>query len=78
MAKVAPEETVLVGVNLSGAPRKVALDLAGLLPAGAAPRPLLGEGPAAVTGTGRLEWTLPANGTWMLAVPALPKSGTKE
>lgn len=77
MAKVAPEETVLVGVNLSGAPRKVELDLAGLLPAGAPPRPLLGDGPAAVTGAGRLEWTLPANGTWMLAVPALPKSGAK-
>lgn len=78
MAKVTPEETVLVGVNLSGAPRKVDLDLAGLLPAGAKPQPLLGEGPATVTEAGRLEWTLPANGTWLLAAPALPKTGVKE
>lgn len=78
MAKVVPEETVLVGVNLSGAPRKVELDVAGLLPAGAKPQPLLGDAPASVTESGRLEWTLPPRGTWMLFVPGLPKTGKKE
>lgn len=84
MAKVAPEETVLVGVNLSGTPRKVELDVAGLMVsagsagAGAKPQPLLGDGPATLSESGRLEWTLPARGTWMLALPGLPKSGTTE
>lgn len=84
MAKVAPEETVLVGVNLSGAPRKVDLDVTKLLAAGAKPQPLLGDAPASVSESGRLEWTLPPRGTWMLAVSGppktsgLPKSGEKE
>lgn len=78
MAKVAAEETVLVGVNLSGAPRKVELDVAGLLPAGAKPQPLLGDGPASLSESGRLEWTLPPRGTWLLSVSGLPKTGEKE
>jgi glycosidase len=78
MAKVAPEETILVGVNLSGAPRKIELDLAGLLPAGAKPQPLLGETQAAVSENGRLTWTLPPRGTWMVSLPALPKNAAKE
>jgi cyclomaltodextrinase / maltogenic alpha-amylase / neopullulanase len=78
MAKVAPEETVLVGVNLSGAPRKVELDVAGLLPAGAKPQPLLGDAPASLSASGRLEWTLPPRGTWLLSISGLPKAGEKE
>ena len=78
MAKVVPEETVLVGVNLSGAPRKVALDVAGLLPPGAKPQPLLGDAPAVLSEGGHLEWTLPPRGTWMLSIPGLPKSAAKE
>ena len=82
MAKVAPEETVLVGVNLSGAPRKVELDVAGLLglpsSGGAKPQPLLGDAPASLSETGRLEWTLPPRGTWMLSLPGLPKTAEKE
>ncbi|HBL31812.1 MAG TPA: hypothetical protein DD490_33740 [Acidobacteria bacterium] len=77
MAKVVKEETVLVGVNLGAAPRKVDLDLAGLLPAGAAPRSLLGEAPAVLDG-GRLTWTLPPRGTWMLSFSHLPKTGERE
>jgi cyclomaltodextrinase / maltogenic alpha-amylase / neopullulanase len=68
MAKVTAEETVLVGVNLSGAARKVELDLGGLLPAGASPQPLLGDGPVAAAEGGRLTWTLPPRGTWMLSL----------
>jgi len=78
MAKVVPEETVLVGVNLSGTPRKVALDLGGLLPTGAKPQPLLGDAPAVLSEGGRLEWTLPPRGTWMLSIPGLPKPAGKE
>lgn len=82
MAKVAPEEMVLVGVNLSGVPRKVDLDMAGLLPAGAKPQPLLGDAPAVLSEAGRLEWTLPPRGTWMLSISptnaGLPKTAAKE
>jgi len=78
MAKMAPEETVLVGVNLSGAPRKVALDLAGLASAGAQPQPLLGDAPAILSTGGHLEWTLPPHATSILSISGLPKSGTKE
>lgn len=83
MAKVVPEETVLVGVNLSGTPRKVELDVTGLVVfagtgAGAKPQILLGDSSAVLAENGRLEWTLPARGTWMLSLPGLPKSGTAE
>jgi glycosidase len=69
MAKVAPEETVLVGVNLSGAPREVELDAAGLVPAGAKTVPLLGAAAPAAGENGRLKWQLPPLSTVMLAVP---------
>jgi cyclomaltodextrinase len=78
MAKVAPEETLLVGVNLSGSPRKVELTVPGLLPAGAKPQPLLGEAPASVSEGGRLEWTLPPRGTWLLSISGLPKTAERE
>jgi len=69
-------------VNLSGAPRKVELDVAGLLglpsSGGAKPQPLLGDAPASLSETGRLEWTLPPRGTWMLSLPGLPKTAEKE
>lgn len=80
MAKVAPEETLLVGVNLSGAPRKVELDVAGLVSAGAKPQPLLGDAPAVLSEGGRLEWTLPPRGTWLLSVSVtgLPKIEKRE
>lgn len=78
MAKVAPDETVLVGVNLSGAPRKVALDVAGLLSAGAQPQPLLGDAPAVLSEGGRIEWTLPPRATSILSISGLPKTGAKE
>lgn len=75
MAKVTPEETVLVGVNLSGAPREVEIDLGALLPAGGKLTPLLGEAPAERSGEGgRLKWRLPPLATSMLAAPGLPNS----
>jgi len=71
-AKIAPEETVLVGVNLSTAPREVEIDTAGLLPAGTKLTPLLGS-PAVSGGVvgenGRLKWQLPAMATVMLVSP---------
>lgn len=67
-AKVSPEETVFVGVNLSSASRDVEIDTAGLLPAGAKLTPLLG-GAAPVPGeNGRLKWQLPPLSTVMLAM----------
>jgi cyclomaltodextrinase len=68
-AKLAPEETVLVGVNLSAAPREVELDTAGVLPPGAKLAPLLGDAPAAVGENGRLKWQLPPLATVMLLAP---------
>jgi len=70
MAKVAPEETVLVGVNLSTAPRDVEIDTAGLLSTGAKTTPLLGSPWAVVGDGGRLKWRLPPLSTVMLGVPA--------
>lgn len=78
MAKVAPEETVLVGVNLSGAPREVELDLGSLLPAGAKLTPLLGGAAEASEAGGRLKWRLPPLATSMLAGPGLPISARTE
>ncbi len=78
MAKTAPEETVLVGVNLSGAPRKLALDVAGLQPDGAQPQQLLGDGPAVASAGGHLDWTLPPRSTSIISVSGLPKPGAKE
>ena len=69
MAKVAPEETVLVGVNLSGEPREVTVDVSGLLPGGAALAPVLGEAPAAAVEGGRLTWRLPPLSTVLVAAP---------
>jgi cyclomaltodextrinase len=69
-AKVTPEETLLVGVNLAAAPREVEVDVAGFLPAGTAFAPVLGA-PAALpvmTEGGRLRWTLPPFTTAVAAV----------
>jgi glycosidase len=65
-AKVAPEETVLVGVNLSSAPREVEIDASKLLPAGAKPEPILGSAPAAPGENGKLKWRLPPLSTVMV------------
>jgi glycosidase len=75
MAKVAPEETVLVGVNLSGEPREVVVDAAAILAgvkAGAALQPILGESAATVQEDGRLHWKLPPASTVMVALKAAP------
>lgn len=73
MAKVTPEETVLVGVNLSDQPREVTVDAAGLLGAGATFQPVLGESAAAFSAdTGQLRWKLPALSTAMVSVKAKP------
>jgi hypothetical protein len=59
---------VLVGVNLGGSPRALDLDLSGLLPKGTRLAPVAG-GAAAETSaeTGRLQWTLPPLGTYIVA-----------
>ncbi|HEX6901074.1 MAG TPA: alpha-amylase family glycosyl hydrolase [Thermoanaerobaculia bacterium] len=68
MAKVTPEETVFVGVNLAGEPREVAVDAAGLLASGTALRPLLGESAATYDAEkGQLRWKLPALSTVMVS-----------
>lgn len=70
MAKVAPGETILVGVNLASEAKDVTLDLAGLLPAGAATLPpLVGDAPATVTETGQLKWHLPPLSTVLVTLP---------
>ncbi|MFL6194066.1 MAG: alpha-amylase family glycosyl hydrolase, partial [Thermoanaerobaculia bacterium] len=75
MAKVTPEETVLVGVNLAAEPKEIEVDIAGLLAAGATLRPVLGESAATWdAGTGRLRWKLPPLSTVMVAAGA-PKAG---
>jgi cyclomaltodextrinase / maltogenic alpha-amylase / neopullulanase len=67
-AKVSPEETVLVGVNLGAAPRTVELDLAGLAPAGTAFQLLLGGAAPAAGEGGKVTWTLPPlSTTWAAA-----------
>jgi cyclomaltodextrinase / maltogenic alpha-amylase / neopullulanase len=71
-AKVVPEETVLVGVNLGAAPRTIEIAAAGLWPAGAKPVPLLGASLPVVGDDGRLRWQLPPLSTVMLAVPRAP------
>ena len=71
-AKRAPEETVLVGINLAATPRTVEIDPAGLWPVGATPVPLLGASPPVPAGDGRLQWQLPPLSTVMLAVPLPP------
>lgn len=72
-AKVSPEETVLVGVNLGSSPRALDLDLSGLLPKGTRLAPVVG-GAAAETSaeTGRLQWTLPPLATSIAAAPRDP------
>ncbi|HEX2223618.1 MAG TPA: alpha-amylase family glycosyl hydrolase, partial [Thermoanaerobaculia bacterium] len=59
-AKVAPEETALVAVNLSNAPRTLDLDVSGLVPKGAKLTPVIGTAAAETAAdTGRLRWVLP-------------------
>jgi cyclomaltodextrinase / maltogenic alpha-amylase / neopullulanase len=77
MAKVTPEETVLVGVNLASEPREVTVDASKVLTAGASGaslQPVLGESAAVfVPETGRIRWKLPAMSTVMVAArPSLP------
>jgi cyclomaltodextrinase / maltogenic alpha-amylase / neopullulanase len=67
-AKVTPEETVLVGVNLSAAPRTVEIDPAGLWRPGALLVPLLGGPGADVGEDGRLRWELPPVSTVMVEI----------
>jgi glycosidase len=71
MAKVAPGETVLVGVNLASEPREVTVDVSGLLPVGTpALQPALGDAPASIRAeTGQLKWRLPALSTVLVSVP---------
>lgn len=69
MAKVTPEEKILVGVNLAAEPREVVVDAAGLLPAGAALRPLLGDSAATYDAAkGQIRWKLPALSTVLVTV----------
>jgi glycosidase len=71
MAKVAPGETILVGVNLANEPKDITVDLAGLLAPGATTlQPLVGNSPASVGETGQLKWHLPALSTVLVSVPA--------
>jgi glycosidase len=74
MAKVAPGETILVGVNLASEAKDVTVDLAGLLPPGAAGtaavQPLVGSAPASVTEAGQLKWHLPPLSTVLVSLPA--------
>jgi hypothetical protein len=72
MAKVAPEETVLVGVNLSGEAREVTVDASGVLAPGAALQPVLGESSASFTEGGQIRWKLPPMSTVMVAARAKP------
>ncbi|HKI02039.1 MAG TPA: hypothetical protein VKK31_08670 [Thermoanaerobaculia bacterium] len=68
MAKVIPGETVFVGVNLANEPKEVSVDASGLLAAGAALQPVLGESAAAFAAeTGQLRWRLPAMSTVMVS-----------
>ncbi len=68
MAKVTPEETVLVGVNLASEPREVTVDASRVLVPGSALQPVLGESTAAfVPETGQVRWKLPAMSTVMVA-----------
>jgi cyclomaltodextrinase len=75
-AKVSPEETVLVGVNLGSAPRALDLDVAGmsgLLPKGTRLAPVVGGAGAEVAAeTGRLRWSLPPLSTSIVAVAKGP------
>ncbi|HEV8583147.1 MAG TPA: alpha-amylase family glycosyl hydrolase [Thermoanaerobaculia bacterium] len=71
MAKVTPEETVLVGVNLAGEPKEVSVDVSGLLAGSAALQPLLGESSASLTPESHLRWKLPALSTVMVAAKAV-------
>jgi len=68
MAKVAAEETALVGVNLGGEPREVTLDVAGLFAGETNLAPVLGTAPATVSPEGQLRWKLPAMSTVVVAV----------
>lgn len=68
MAKVAPAETALVGVNLAGSTREVEVDLEGLAPTGTTLRSLLGTSTVTpVPGSRKLRWRLPALSTSVLA-----------
>jgi hypothetical protein len=74
MAKVTPEETVLVGVNLANEPKEVTVDVSNkVLVPGSALQPVLGESAAAfVPETGQIRWKLPAMSTVMVAGKTRP------
>ncbi|MEW6368848.1 MAG: alpha-amylase family glycosyl hydrolase [Acidobacteriota bacterium] len=66
MAKVSPEETALVGVNLSKAARDVEFDATGIIPKGAGLKAMLGDSaPQATNQAGRMKWVLAAHNTCM-------------
>lgn len=70
MAKVTPEETVFVGVNLGNEAKDVVVDASGLLSGEVTLTPLLGDTSASFTpGTGQLKWRLPAASTVLVAAP---------
>jgi hypothetical protein len=75
MAKVTPEETLFVGVNLASEPKEVSVDASGLLAAGAALQPVLGESTATFTAeNGQLRWKLPPMSTVVVGAKAsVPK-----
>ncbi len=68
LAKVTPEETVLVGVNLAAEPVEVTVDVSKILAPDAALEPVLGQSTVVrVPDTGRIRWKLPAMSTVMVA-----------
>ena len=75
MAKVAPQEIALVGVNLSSQAKDIDLDLAALLPEGSHPTPVLGDAPLTPgTTAGAFRWHLPPLSTSVAAVATVAVS----
>ena len=72
VAKLAEDETLLVGVNLGQSPREVVLETGALLPAGSDLAPVVGASPARVDAEGRLYWVLPPTATVVAGLTARP------
>ena len=71
MAKTAPGETILVGVNLANEAKDVTVNLTGLVtPGAAAVQPLVGSALASVSETGQLKWRLPPLSTVLVSLPS--------